>query len=353
MSFLDEMAKSIGMNDEPTKVKTWLNTGHPLLNDAISGSYHGGLPLGRMVEMFGPPSCGKTAIATSAMICAQQMGGVAMFFDHENSFDEDLAATMGLDLNGRWIFKTPETFEESVHTAARAARHIRTNRLIDPEAPIIAVFDSLASMVPKSKFEKEITEHGMNDKLALPAATSAAFPVLAKMCEVDQWTPLFLNQVRDNVSGYGEKHKTPGGNAPEYYSSVRIALKRTKKTKGTGSAKVINGQTIDAYISKNKVHRPFESAAWDFVFTPEGNGKFDPVGSTLDHLIAIGAVSRKGARVEWDGKSLYRDDIVERIEKSGDREQLYSLLPNWMKDKEAASSNIDWNASTESLAEAA
>lgn len=344
MGFMDEMEKAIGGNDEPTKVRSWLNTGHPLLNDALSGSYHGGLPLGRIVEMFGPPSCGKTAIATSAMICAQKLGGVAMFFDHENSFDVGLAESMGLESSGRWVFKSPNTFEESVHTAAKASRHIRANKLIEPDAPIIVVFDSLASMVPASKMEKDMTEHNMNDKLALPAATSAAFPVLAKMAENDQWTPLFLNQIRDNVSGYGEKHKTPGGNAPEFYASVRIALKRTKKTKGSGSTKVINGQTIDAEVVKNKVHRPFERCKWDFVFTEDGEGKFDPVGSVVDHLIDIGALTRKGARVEWDGKSLYRDDIVQRVEESGDREKLYSMLPGWDADKTANPSVIDWNA---------
>lgn len=344
MSFMDVMEKSIGANDAPTKVKTWLNTGHPLLNDAISGSYHGGLPLGRMVEMFGPPSCGKTAIATQAMICAQKMGGVAMFMDHENSFDVGMAESMGLDPNGKWIFKTPDTFEQSVSIASKAASHIRANKLIDPKAPIIVVFDSLASMVPKSKFEKDMMEHNMNDKLALPAATSAAMPVMAKMCELDQWTPMFLNQVRDNVSGYGEKDKTPGGKAPEYYASTRIALKRTKKTKGSGSDKTVNGQTITAEIVKNKVHRPFERCKWDFMFTESGEGKFDPVGSVLDHLIDVGAIERKGARVTWEGKSLYRDDIVRRIEDSGDRLPLYSMLPGWEEDLKANPTVIDWNA---------
>lgn len=346
MSFIDEMEEAIGKNDKPTSVKTWLNTGHPLLNDALSGMYHGGLPVGRMVEMYGPPSCGKTAIATEAMICAQRMGGVAIFLDHENSFDQNLAASNGLDIEGRWIFKAPDTFEQSVAIASKAARHIRAKKLIDPEAPIIAVFDSLASMVPKSKFEKGMEEYNMNDKLALPAATSAAFPALAKACELDQWTALFLNQVRDNVSGYGEKHKTPGGNAPEFFASVRIALKREKKVKGTGATKTINGQTITADIVKNKVHRPFERAKWDFVFTENGMGHFDPIGSTLDHLIDTGVIKRKGSRVEWNGKSLYRDDIVQRIEESGDRLQLYKLLPGWDEELTEISTVIDWNVAS-------
>lgn len=341
--FFDAIEAAIGENDPPTTVKSWLNTGSPLLNDAISGKYHGGLPVGRMVEMFGPASCGKTAISTMAMIAAQRAGGVAMFLDHENSFDHGLAEGLGLDRSTRWVFKTPDTFEQSIAIAARAATTIRDKKLIPADAPIIAVFDSLASMVPQSKFEKGVEDYNMNDKLALPAATSAAFPALAKMAEMRQFTPLFLNQIRDNVSGYGERHTTPGGKAPEFFASVRISLSRTKKVDKT--TKVVDGQTIEANILKNKVHRPFERAAWDFVFTPEGNGKFDAVGSVVDHLKKLGVLATSGAYIVWDGKKLYRNDLVERIYASGDVMPLYSMLPGWEAEvNDFGTNGIDWNA---------
>lgn len=343
-SFMDEMTAAVGKNDRPTTVKTWLNTGHPLLNDAISGSYNGGIPVGRIVEMFGGSSTGKTAIATAAMIEAQRLGGVAAFMDHENSFDHNLAEQNGLNIEDRWIFKSPNTFEQSIGIASKATSAIRERKLISPEAPIIFVFDSLASMVPKSKFEKGAEEYNMNDTTALARATSSAFPALAKHCEINQFTALFLNQVRTKPGvSYGDPETTPGGSAPEFYSSVRISLSRAQISKGEGAAKKILGQKVTAKVKKNKVHRPFETAKWDFRFRDDGTGFFDPVGSVLDELIAQKIVEQKGARLTWDGKSLYRDDVVERINQSGDRLQLYKMLPSWDADVADSTSKIDWN----------
>lgn len=342
VDWITEIEAAIGANDAPTTVKSWLNSGSPILNDALSGKYHGGFPVGRMVEVFGPPSAGKTLLATAAMVSAQRAGGVAMFFDHERSFDHTLAEGFGLDRSTRWVFKQPDTFEESVVTAARAAQTIRERKLIKPDAPIIAVFDSLASMVPSSKMDKSIADYGMNDKLALPAATSAAFPTLAVYSEKLQFTTMFLNQVRDNISGYGPKHKTPGGQAPEFYASVRVSLSRTKMI--DKKTKIIGGQTIEADIVKNKVHKPYEKASWDFLFTNEGTGKLDVVGSVVDHLKKIGVLATKGAYIIWDGKSLYRDDIVERVIASGDVLPLYSMLPGWEEEvKSFGVNNINWN----------
>lgn len=343
MSFMDELAKAIGGNDAPTTVSRWLDTGHPLLNDALSGSYHGGFPLGRIVEMFGGSSTGKTAIATAVMTCAQKMGGVAGFFDHENSFDHELAERNGLSTSDRWIFKAPDTFEQSIDTAVKAAHAIRERKLIDKDAPIVFVFDSLASMVPRSKFDKESSEYNMNDNTALARATSAAFPALAKHCEAQQFTALFLNQVRTKPGVvYGDPETTPGGSAPEYYASVRVSLSRSMlKDKTT---KEVQGQTVKALVKKNKVHRPFEKAEWDFVFREDGTGFFDPIGAVIDKLCDDGVLKKGGAFIEWDGKKLHRAEIIKRINDSGDRLQLYKLLPGWDEDLEANPSTIDWNA---------
>lgn len=342
--WIDQISDAVGKNDDPTTVSHWLNTGHPLLNDAISGSYHGGLPVGRIVEMFGESSTGKTAIATAAMIEAQRLGGVAAFMDHENSFDHELAVGNGLNINERWVFKKPDSFEQSIDTVVKACAAIRERKLISPDAPIIFVFDSLASMVPKSKLDKDSAEFNMNDNTALARATSAAFPALAKHCERHQFLALFLNQVRTKPGVmFGDNTTTPGGSAPEYYSSVRISLTRAQITKVVKGDKQIIGQKVTANMKKNKVHRPFEKAKWDFRFQDDGTGMFDPVGSVLDVLIDQGAVKKGGQFIEWDGKKLHRDDVIERINASGDREQLYKLLPGWADDKQASGSAIDWN----------
>jgi len=342
MGFMDELASAIGANDKPTTVESWLNTGHPLLNDALSGSYHGGFPVGRIVEMFGGSSTGKTAIASTVMTCAQQMGGVAGFFDHENSFDHHLAEQNGLDTLDRWVFRTPNTFEDSMDLSIKTAAAIRSKKLIDPKAPIVFVYDSLASMVPKSKFDKDSADYNMNDTTALARATSSALPALAKFCEVNQFTAIFLNQVRTKPGVvYGDNQTTPGGSAPEFYASVRVSLTRSQikdpKTKD------VLGQTVKALVKKNKVHRPFEKAEWDFVFREDGTGFFDPVGSVIDALTEQDILKKGGAFIEWEGKKLHKNEIVRRINESGDREQLYKLLPDWGADRADNPSTIDWN----------
>ncbi|MCS6058142.1 hypothetical protein LNO36_30005 [Klebsiella variicola subsp. variicola] len=111
------LKKKIGSNDEIQKVSHWIDSGFPPLNKAISGRYDGGFPCGRIVEVFGPPSAGKTFLATAAMVSAQKQDGLAVFLDHENSFDVGLAVANGLNADeddGQWVYKQPDTFEDSV-----------------------------------------------------------------------------------------------------------------------------------------------------------------------------------------------------------------------------------------------
>ncbi|OAB55684.1 hypothetical protein AY600_02070 [Phormidium willei BDU 130791] len=332
----DELEALIGGNDDHQEVKHWLDTGFPPLNYAISGDYFGGMPSGRMVEMFGPPSSGKTAIATQVMISAQRAGGIAAFMDHERSFDVGLAKSMGLSTEpGQWIFKTPETFEQSIGIAGRVAAHVRDKGLIPEDAPIAFVFDSLAMMVPKSKFDKEASDYNMNDNTALARATSAAFPALMGLCEKHNMLALFLNQARTKIGVmYGDPTTTPGGNAPEFCASVRIKLGRSQLVDKT---KEKIGQRIGAECVKNKVNRPFLKAAWDFKFNEDGTGSFDVEGSLLDHLTDKGILTQSGPRVTWtDGKSYFKSELTKKIKEEGRLEELKALLPGYVSSKEAA-----------------
>lgn len=326
----------VGKNAERQEVTCFLDTGFAPLNKAVSGSYRGGLPVGRMVEMFGGSSCGKTAIATNAMVRAQQMGGIAMFNDHENSFDLGLAQGFGLDPSKGWVYKTPETFEESIDTTVKLARTVRERKLIAPEAPIIVVFDSLASMVPQSKLydAKGVTRgsdsYNMHDNTALARCTSSAFPALAQQAARYNMLTLFLNQIRTKPGvAYGDPTTTPGGQAPEFYSSVRISLTRSMLKEAEGDTKAISGQEIRAYCRKNKISAPFKEAKWRFTFNEDGSGNFDTVRSTLDYMKEIGLLKSAGARVEFEGKSLYMSQLAKKI-RDEDRlgelnEMLYAL----------------------------
>lgn len=322
------LSKVAGDNDAIQNIKIWLDTGFPPLNKAISGKYNGGFPVGRIIEMFGPESAGKTMIATKAMIQAQQMGGIAMFNDHERSFDTKIANEIGL-LTGDgdpWIFKTPTTFEESVTNTINILGEIRDNKLIDPEAPIVVVFDSLASMVPKSKMAKNVDEQGMNDSLALAKATSSVFPVLTQYVQKHNVLCIVLNQTRLKPGVmYGDPTTTPGGEAPKFYSSVRIQLAR-QQIKDAKTKEVL-GQEITANCIKNKVSAPFKKAKWRYMFNPDGSGHFDVTGSLLDYLIEQNLIEQTGTRVNWDGKTYYRGQLVEKIESDGTLDKLMALLP--------------------------
>lgn len=322
------LIKAAGDNDLIQNVKVWLDTGFPPLNKAISGKYNGGFPCGRIVEMFGPESAGKTMIATKAMINAQQMGGIAMFNDHERSFDSKIANEIGLltEEGDPWIFKTPETFEESVTNTIKIIGEIRAQKLIAPEAPIVVVFDSLASMVPKSKMAKAVDEQGMNDSLALAKATSSVFPVLTQYVQKYNVLCIVLNQTRQKPGVmYGDPTTTPGGEAPKFYASVRIQLGRQQiKDKTT---KDVLGQEITATCIKNKVSAPFKKAKWRYMFNEDGKGHFDVIGSLIDHLIEANLLDMSGLRVNWEGKTYYRTQLAAKIEADGALDQLIALLP--------------------------
>lgn len=326
------LAKIAGDNDEIQNISLWLDTGFPPLNKAISGRYDGGFPVTRIVELFGGESSGKTMISTKAMIQAQQMGGVAMFNDHERSFDSKIANSIGL-LTGEgdpWIFKTPETFEKSVTDTIKIAKGIRDDKLIAPEAPIVVVFDSLASMVPKSKMAKEVDEQGMNDSLALAKACSAVFPVLTQFVQKYNMLCIVLNQTRQKPGVmYGDATTTPGGEAAKFYASVRVQLNRKQiKDKTTNE---ILGQEVTANCVKNKVSAPFRKAKWRYMFNPDGSGYFDIPGSLLDYLLESDLIEKTGTRINWDGKTYHRQQLLDKIEADGTFDLLMAMLP---KDEE-------------------
>ena len=329
----DQLAALIGKNDDESTVTSFLSTGYPPLDFACSARWDGGLPVGRIVEIAGPPSSGKTAIATAAMATAQKMGGIAGFMDHERSFSLRLAPNLGLDVTpGRFIFKKPRTFEESLTICVKAAQHVREKKLIPKAAPICWVFDSLASMVPMSALfdlktgkEKSAEDRSMHDNTALARATSAHMPAFAQHVEELGICAIFLNQVRTKLGVlYGDPRTTPGGDAPKFYASVRLMLGAGQVKKGTE----IIGSEITASCIKNKVARPFVKSNWRFMFQPDGTGRFDVERSTIEFLEEIGALKKgRPGFVEWDGVQIGKEALARKIETEGSFDKLRALLP--------------------------
>lgn len=326
-SLADALGSVFGENASEKGVDVWLDTGFMPLNKAISGSYYNGLPVGRMVEMFGLESCGKTALATNAMISAQKAQGLAMFMDHERSFMHELARKMGLETDpaiGNFIYQRPDTFEQSIDGVVKYLYLVRENDLIPEEAPIIVVWDSLAAMVPQSKLAKDAEEQSMHDSLALAKACSSAFPALAMHAEKTNACFLFLNQTRENPGVmFGDSTTQPGGKAPKFYSSVRIGLNR-KLVKDKD--KNVEKQEITAKVIKNKVSAPFREAKWSFAFREDGTGYLDTLGSSIDYLIEKEILKQSGAYVEFNGKKIYRSQLTEKIIESGQEDIIYDLI---------------------------
>lgn len=327
----DALLKGIGANNDAQAVEKFIDTGFPPLNKILSGRYDGGLPFGRMVEMFGESSTGKTALATDWMVRTQQMGGVAGFIDWERSFDVHLAEGFGLNTERPyWIYAKPKTWEEGNMIAAKACKIIRESKVIPDDAPILFVFDSIAAALPKSMADKEIDEYSMNDTTALARVTSTTLKAMAHHCEEFNATFLYLNQMRLKPGVvYGDPRTTPGGKAMEFYASGRLALGRQKLMDTVDGEKQFVGQQISIQCVKSKFTKPFQDTSLRMSFDDLGAARFDVVSSLIDYLVDKKLVDYSKPRITWtDGKKYFVKELAKKLAEEADGyDQLKALLP--------------------------
>jgi protein RecA len=325
--------KAIGKNEEEQEVKYFLDTGYEVLNEIISGSRNAGIPQGRLTEIYGPSSAGKTALATRLMISAQRQGGVAMFMDHERSFDVGMAEDLGMSVEpGLWVYKTPETWEESNTVMLQAAQAIREAKVIPVDAPIIAVTDSIAACIPKSMMydpkgkKRGIDELTMNDTTALARVTSTTLKVVKARCREFNLTAVYLNQIRTKPGVvYGDPTTTPGGQAMEFYADLRLALGKKLVREEQDGDKVMVGLDIGITTKKNKINRPFLECDYQLRFKPDGTPYFDVAGSLIELLIAQKKMPSSG-HITWvDGKKYYKKALVAKINADREEDKLYAM----------------------------
>lgn len=327
--FLKDLHDAIGENDGAEVVTQFIDTGFPPLNQIISGRKDGGLPFGRMVEMFGFSSSGKTALATQWMVEAQRMGGFAGFEDWERSFNADLARTFGLNTDPKvWRYQRPRTWESGNMDATKTCQLIRQHKVIPDSAPILFVFDSIASAIPQSVAEKEISEHTMNDNTALARVSSATLKVQSQYAADFNATFLYLNQLREKPGVvYGDPRYTPGGKAMEFYASARLSLGRSKVMEGTGSDKEFVGQEIGIECTKSKFTKPFQKCSLRMSFDDLGAARFDFTRSMLDYAVAEGLIAYSKPRATWlDGKQYFLKALAEKIDAEGLQGELKKLV---------------------------
>lgn len=333
------LLKDIGENHAEQMVTKWIDTGCPLLNSKISGRYDGGLPFGRMVEIFGESSTGKTALATKCMVEAQRMGGCAIFVDWERSFDVNLAKEFGLNTDRPyWIYIKPRTWEEGNMLAAKAARAIRKSGAISPDSPIISVFDSIASAIPNSVLydakgnEREIDSYNMSDTTALARVASTTLKVMAQYAEDFAATFVYLNQMRLKPGvTFGDPRTTPGGKAMEFYASARLVTGRQKimdKVEGEKDKEFV-GQNITIQVVKTKFTKPFQKTDLRLMYGDDGAAYFDVIASLLEVFAEKKLMDWTGQRFTWtDGKTYFKKALAEKLNAEPDGvKQLQAFLP--------------------------
>jgi len=244
----------------------------------------GGIPRGRVVEIFGPESSGKTTLMLHVIANAQRTGGLAAFIDAEHALDPAYAKRLGVNLDDLLVSQ-PDSGEEALTICETLAR----SNALD-----VIVIDSVAALVPKAELEGEMgmATMGMQARL-MSQALRKLTAVLAKA----KTTCVFTNQMREKVGVmFGNPETTPGGKALKFYASVRIDIRRKETLKDAAGNAV--GNHVKVKIVKNKVAPPFGEAEFDIVY----NHGINKEGSILDVGLETGVVDKKGAWLQFDGE---------------------------------------------------
>jgi recombination protein RecA len=245
----------------------------------------GGIPKGRIVEIYGPESSGKTTLALHVVAEAQRKGGLAAFIDAEHALDPEYAARIGINLDDLLISQ-PDTGEQALEIA---------ETLVRSNAVDVVIVDSVAALVPRAEIEGEMGDSHMGLQARL---MSQALRKLTGVINKSKTTVIFINQLRMKIGVmFGNPETTAGGQALKYYASVRLDIRRTEQIKD-GDQSI--GNHVKVKVVKNKVAAPFKVAEFDIMF----NEGISVAGDLLDLAVKQGLVGKSGSWYEYKGEKI-------------------------------------------------
>ena len=299
--FGQRIAYNLAEDEAPTIVKRWLDAGSIQLNYAMRNATGGGYPEGRIIEISGAPSIGKSHLAYHAAAMAQKQGGLVVYIDTENATPVAKLATMGIDVRKRFVYCDSHCTEEVFSIIESTV--LKAKQILDKNVPILVVWDSVAASSPKAELDGEYEDN----TIGLQARViSKGMRKLTGVIGQNNVTLLCLNQLRTNIGVmHGDPDVTPGGKSSPYHASIRLKLSSGTQVKD--KAGNVIGIHVIATVKKNKVAPPFRKCEFDIIFgkgITEDEYVFDQVRA---YCKETGVIKRKGKTINVSGDGAWKE----------------------------------------------